>query len=192
MKYHRLLGGLLALWMASIPFVTALAHADEPRLEIGVERINPGGTLEIRGVDFAPEGPVTLVLTSQETKISLGIIAADVEGGFSLLYVLPAWLGEGTYTVEASSGEHQIAGPPFMVSGVAVAEEEEESQRGQEDALLAPMPTFAAPTVAAPTGGTPASPISTRARSSVALALVAVAAAGAALAAGISVRKRPR
>lgn len=54
---------LLAFSLFSIQPV--LAHGDEPRIEISVGRINPGGVIEVRGVDFEYEETATLALVGE-------------------------------------------------------------------------------------------------------------------------------
>jgi len=56
----------------------AFAHGGEPRLEISVERMNPGGIVDLRGVDFEPEEIITLMLVNSRSTISLGEVVADV------------------------------------------------------------------------------------------------------------------
>jgi len=112
----------------------------------------------------------------------MGRITADAEGGYTFILVLPERLAEGKYTVTATAAEHQITSPPFTVSGVAISAEEG-VQRGQEDALLAPMPS-SAPGIGPmplPTPGSSAQPSSTQ--PSLALIAIALTAVGAVLAA---------
>jgi hypothetical protein len=120
----------------------ALAHGDEPRLEINVERVNPGGVIELRGVDFEMDELITLELIGSDRSTPLGESVADVEGMFTQIITLPADLKEGTYLFRATTDDHVIESPSFVVWGAAVAAENEE-QRTDEDPLLAPMPTYA-------------------------------------------------
>ena len=50
----------------------ALAHVDEPRLEINTDRLNPGGIVDVRGVAFDYEESVTLVLIGSQADIPPG------------------------------------------------------------------------------------------------------------------------
>ena len=60
----------------------AFAHGDEPRLEISSDRLNPGGVIDVRGVDFEFEEVVTLALIGAEVEIPFGEVRADTEGIF--------------------------------------------------------------------------------------------------------------
>lgn len=129
----------LALSFAS----PASAHGDEPRLEINAEKVSPGGVIEVRGVDFEMDELITLDLVGPNVTIPLGEFVADVEGVFSQIVTLPMDLKEGSYTFRATTDDHIIESPAFVVWGMAIIENGEDSQRTDEDPLLAPMPTYA-------------------------------------------------
>jgi hypothetical protein len=117
------------------------AHGGEPRLEIGRQVLAPGEVLDIRGVDFESEASITLTLRGSQAEIPMGEILGDAEGGFILNFSLPADLPEGTYTVRARSADHEVDSPPFKVQGMA-AQEGGDQPVGENDMLLAPMPTL--------------------------------------------------
>ena len=169
-----------------------MAHDAEPRLEISADRSSPGGTLDVRGVGFGFEETVRLGLIGPDIEIPIGELVADTEGSFLQIVTLPADIREGTYHVRAMTDDHEILSPVLTVQGGPIASDEGGEARDEDDALLAPMPTYISPTLAAPTAAMPASPVSAQPRSSLAWVLVAVGAAGAALVAGLSVRKRRR
>jgi hypothetical protein len=127
--------GILLLCFAS----PTLAHGGEPRIEISADRLNPGGALDLRGVDFEFEEQITLDLVSQETVIPFGTVLADAEGIFLLTITLPADVAEGTYVMRATTDDHIVESAPITISGSADSEEGE--QRELEEPLLAPMPT---------------------------------------------------
>ena len=135
----------------------ALAHGDEPRLEISSDRMNPGGVVDVRGVDFEREEAITLMLVNAQTAIPLGEIFADVEGVFLQTVVLPVELAEGTYNFLAITEDHNITSPDLTVQGPAVVADGEGGQglRDEDDPLLAPMPTFAPAVVTAPVAAVP-------------------------------------
>ena len=58
MKHQRIVEGTVVLALAFSLTTRALAHGGEPRIEINADRLNPGGTLDVRGVDFSPESEV--------------------------------------------------------------------------------------------------------------------------------------
>lgn len=119
----------------------ARAHVGQPRLEINVERINPGGVLDIRGVEFDYEESINLYLERPGIVVQLGQITADLEGIFIHTIVLPSDLPAGEYSIRGVTEHHDVISPTFTVQGSAVSNEG--SGREERDALLAPMPTYA-------------------------------------------------
>jgi hypothetical protein len=138
---------LFALFYA----LPALAHGGEPRLEISVERINPGGLVEVRGVDFDYDEPVVLSLMRSEIQIPLIEVTADGEGVFTQIIVLPADLPAGEYNFRAKSDHHTILSPTITVWGAAVQDQEDNAVREQSDVQFGPTPTFALAVVSAST-----------------------------------------
>ena len=123
------------------------AHGGEPRLEISADRVSPGATLEIRGVDFEYEQEIKLDLLGDQLELPLGTVITDVEGGFSQVIVLPIDLAEGIYTLRATAYDHVTLSPPLTVWGSADLGGGEDPTE-QEDLMLAPLPTAAdVPTV---------------------------------------------
>jgi hypothetical protein len=132
------------LFLFSLLFAQpALAHGGEPRLEISVERINPGGLVEVRGVDFDYDEPVVLSLMRSEIQIPLIEVTADGEGVFTQIIVLPADLPTGEYNFRARSDHHMVTSPTIIVWGAAVQDQEDSAIRDQSDVQLGPLPTFA-------------------------------------------------
>jgi len=130
---------LFASWFTQ----PVLAHGNEPRLEISPGRVNPGGVIDVRGVDFEFEEVVALALIGSEVEVPLGEITADTEGIFLQIITLPADLPEGTYHFRAVTDDHEIVSPEILVQGSSVMNEAVEGQRDEGEPLLAPMPTFA-------------------------------------------------
>lgn len=122
---------------------TALAHGDEPRIEISSESLNPGSVLDIRGVDFELDEEINLTLVGPQNQISLGSAIADAEGVFLLTITLPVDLVEGEYVVHGTTDDHVLDSPPITVWGSANLGGGEDGLRSEDDGLLAPMPTFA-------------------------------------------------
>lgn len=140
----------------------ALAHVDEPRLEINTDRMNPGGIVDVRGVAFDYEESVMLALIGSQADILLGEVNANLEGEFIHTVVLPTDLVEGTYYFRATSSHHWVISPPLTVWGKAILEGGSQGLRDEDDGLLAPMPTLAPAVATAPapslqTAPTPAS-----------------------------------
>ena len=133
---------ILAFCLSSVP--PAFAHGRTPRLEISSERMNPGGVLDIRGVEFDYEELVTLYMERQGIVVSLGEINANLEGIFIQTIVLPSDLPAGEYTIRGVTEHHDILSPVFTVQGPAVSSEGSgQGPRDENDGLLAPMPTYA-------------------------------------------------
>lgn len=119
------------------------AHGRTPRLEISAERMNPGGVLDIRGVEFDYEEVVTLYLERQGIVVQLGQIVADLEGIFIHTIVLPPDLPAGTYSIRGVTEHHDVLSPFLTVQGPAISEGGGQGERDEDDGLLAPMPTHA-------------------------------------------------
>lgn len=123
---------------------TAYAHNGEPRLEINIERINPGGVIDVRGVEFDYEEAAALYLERPGIMIQAGEVIADLEGIFLQTIVLPADLPEGVYNFRAVSDHHEVMSPAVVVQGSAILSEgREQDNRDEHDNLLVPIPTFA-------------------------------------------------
>lgn len=141
MKYRLLAIAFIIFLRTFVVF----AHGDEPRIEISVDRMNPGGVVEVRGIDFEFEEQVSLILIGSRVEIPLGEIAADTEGVFLQIVTIPPDLMEGVYQFRAVTDDHQILSPELLVQGPVILNEEGggQGQREEDDGLLAPMPTFA-------------------------------------------------
>ena len=115
----------------------------EPRLEISVERINPGGIVEVRGVDFDYDELVALSMTRSTIQIPLNEVTADAEGTFTQVIALPADLPTGEYNFRAKSDHHLIMSPTLHVWGAAVESNEGNGIQDQSDVQFGALPTFA-------------------------------------------------
>ena len=157
----------------------ASAHSTQPRIEINQERLNPGGIVDVRGVSFGMEEPVTLTLISSNAEIPLGEMLSDAEGQFLHIAALPVDLAEGTYYFRGVTSHHFVLSPPLTVWGTAVAEGGGQGLRDDDDGLLAPMPTVAPAAVATlqpslPLEPTPASISNRNLSAPIALAVIGV------------------
>ena len=133
---------VITLSLFNVPI--ASAHAREPRLEISLERINPGGVLDVRGVEFDYEQSVNLYLERTGIVVQLGEVVTDLEGVFVHIVVLPIDLPEGVYNVRAVTTHHDVLSPALTVQGFPIlAEGGGQGERDEDDGLLAPMPTLA-------------------------------------------------
>ena len=124
--------------------LTVLAHATEPRLEINIDRIIPGGIIDVRGVAFDYEETVTLTLIVTQGELPLGEVVADTEGVFLHIITLPADLAEGTYYFRGVTTHHYAISPALTVQGNAIpAEGEGQEERWEEEEYLPyAIPTY--------------------------------------------------
>ena len=130
--------------MALAPASPVRAHGDDPRIEVGAQRLSPGAPLTVRGYDFAYETAVELTLVGESQRTPLASVTADVDGAFIHTVALPVSVAGGAYVVEAESGEHVVSGPPMLISGTPMAPDDQDTRLEEGDSLLAPMPTLAA------------------------------------------------
>ncbi len=138
----RSVATLVALCLLiALTSAAALAHDGPPRLELNTDRIPPGATLEVRGVNLASDESINLTLIGNGSEFPLGVAMTDAHGDFTQAFALPTELTEGAYIVRASKATGPVAEAPLTVFGPAVSAEDEGGQREEEDGLLAPMPT---------------------------------------------------
>ena len=144
MKIRLFAKVILIFHLVVLQAFVALAHGGEPRLEISVGSLNPGGVVEVRGVDFESEELVTFSLIGDMFELPLGEIVADTDGIFLQIIALPTDLAAGTYNFPAVTDDHEILSPALLVQGSAIISEAGgQGEPDEDDGLLAPMPTFA-------------------------------------------------
>jgi hypothetical protein len=153
--------GVAAVWLfASVTGV--IAHGGTPTLQLGVEVVHPGGTLEING-DMTTEGSVRLTLVADAdadtdaAQRDLGTASADGVGHFQVFVPIPPDLSTGAYHVVAT-GSFDRAEAPILLVGPALAPGEDGQQPGQDEALagVGSPPGAQQPAGAAATGTTAA------------------------------------
>jgi hypothetical protein len=180
------LGLAVALLVLSAAGVTA--HGGVPTLQLGAERINPGGTIELLG-DMTTEGTVELSLVGGTTVRSLGNAVADYEGHFQMFVIVPVDIAAGRYTVHAESAVER-ASAPLVVAGPPLGGEEGQLP-GQDEARAGVQPGASGPGVvesgrgASSVDGYDARPVKVSI-----LLLIVIGAVVAALAFGALVRTR--
>jgi hypothetical protein len=187
------LGAVLSLSLAIVSGVSA--HGGVATLQLGSERINPGGTLELLG-DMATEGSVeiTLVAEADGSVLALGTVQADYDGHFQAFLAVPDELPNGSYVVRARAAIDE-ASAPIVIAGAQVAGEEGQLP-GQDEALAggiaAPAPggSPAAAAVVTPRSSAPSQP-SQPADLPVTLLVVAIVVTGAIFLGGLA-RARSR
>jgi hypothetical protein len=118
----------------------AQAHDGPARLELNAEWLNPGAPLEVRGINIAPELPISLALVGGGTEFSLGQVLGDPHGDFTLAIEVPREATGGNYTVRAFGTNRVVVTAQLVIAGAPVAAEGEGGQRDESEPLLAPMP----------------------------------------------------
>jgi hypothetical protein len=128
----------IAAALGRVAAVPAAAHG-ELVFQVGAERIQPGGTVEVRG-DLGTGSTIDIVLISKidGTRRPVATLTNVDEGHFQDFVTIPADVATGDYVVEAGT-ESIAARAPLTVAGSAVAEGGDGPDRG--DGLLAPMPS---------------------------------------------------
>jgi len=127
------------LWIGHAP--TAVAHGGPPRVEIGAEQVSPGATLEVRGVNIAPEQRVAVALVGPNADFPLGVAVGDAHGDFTQIFILPTNLSPGTYSIRAAGENRVIVGVSLTIIGSAVSSDSEDgTQRDADEPLLVPLP----------------------------------------------------
>ena len=157
----RSIGIWLVLWLAAAA-PTVSAHGGVATLQLGAERVGPGGTIEVFG-DMTTEGQValTLIAASDGAARALATLATADDGHFQAFLELPADLSGGIYSVTAGNGV-DLASAPLVIAGPAAAGEEGQLP-GQDEAFAGggsaiPAATAPAPAVIPPQTLIPASP----------------------------------
>ena len=135
---------LIFILVILIQSFSVSAHSDEPRLEISVDRMIPGGVIDVRGVAFDYEEVVTLTLIGAQSELPFGEVIADIEGVFLHTVTLPIELAEGTYYFRGITSHHYIINPALTVQGNAILSEgeDEEERWEEEDYLPYAIPTY--------------------------------------------------
>ena len=158
MSFRIIVSVTLVVMLSLFVAPSVSAHNMEPRVEISLERLHPGEVVDVRGVSFDMDEPVTLTLLGTGVEIPLGEVISNAEGDFLHIVVLPSDLVDGTYYFRAVTSHHFVISPPLTVWGTAITEGGGQGPRDEDDGLLAPMPTFppAVATVSAPVVSMPA------------------------------------
>ena len=139
----------------------ALAHDGPARIELNSQQSSSGAELEIRGVNIAPEQPITLALVGADNEYPLGTAIGDVHGDFVIGVRLPAEALAGAYTVRAFGANRVVVVAPLTLVGSANGEGDE--RRDQSELMLAPIPQSQPAQPAQPQQSQPVQPAQTAA-----------------------------
>jgi hypothetical protein len=138
MRYRIFVQSVAILLMLALQIpAAALAHDGPARLELNRQQTSSGTELEIRGVNIAPEQPITLALVGAGDEYPLGTAIGDVHGDFVIGVRLPAEVPAGAYTVRAFGANRVVVAAPLTLVGSA---EDGGERRDQSELMLAPMP----------------------------------------------------
>jgi hypothetical protein len=131
--------------VASLLLVASVsAHGGVPTLQLNTDRINPGGTVELRG-DMTGDEPVELSLQAGDgSTLALGSIETDWEGHFVAALTMPVDVAAGTYVVRVKS-PFEEATTKIVVAGPPLAQEGEGQPLGRDEALAGPIAIASAP-----------------------------------------------
>jgi hypothetical protein len=128
--------GLLAVLAAGLP---ATAHGEDT-LQLGAERIQPGGSIEVRGDLGSGEAfAVSLISGIDGSRRVITTIAATEEGHFQSYVTLPTDVPAGDYLLEVAVDGEEVRGP-LTVAGSPFGGEEGAGPE-QEEGLLQPLPS---------------------------------------------------
>jgi hypothetical protein len=157
----------MAMTVAALVIVIAapaFAHG-ELIFQLGAERIEPGGSVEIRGdVGAGTSVEIVLIGKSDGSRRSLGTLADFEDGHFQGYVTIPADVAVGEYLLEAGT-ESIAVRAPLVVAGAAIVGGGE--RPGQDEPLVAPMPSgLGGPAVATLQPGTPLGAVGTGSRDS--------------------------
>lgn len=133
---------------------SASAHGGVPTLQLLSDRINPGGSAELRG-DMTGDEPVKLSLQAGDgSTLVLGTIETDWEGHFVTSMTIPADVAAGTYVVRVMS-PFEEATTRIVVAGPPLAPDGEGQPLGRDEALAGPVAPASGPTGRVATQWTP-------------------------------------
>ena len=122
----------------------AAAHGGVPTLQLQEDRINPGGSAELRG-DMTGDEPVDVSLQAGDgSTLALGRIETDWEGHFVTAVTIPADIAAGTYIVRVTSPLEE-ATTRLVIGGPPLLPEADGQPLGRDEALAGPVAAASAP-----------------------------------------------
>jgi hypothetical protein len=115
------------------------AHG-ELTLQLGTERIQPGGAIEVRGDLGSGESfEVALISMDDGSRRAIATIPAIEEGHFQSYVTIPPDISTGGYLVEVAAGV-AVAQAPLTVAGSPV-DDAGGRVPGQDEGLIQPVPS---------------------------------------------------
>lgn len=180
----RLGAGAVAALALAFSAGSVAAHG-ETYLQLGSERIQPGGQIEVRADLGAGDAfEATLISKADGSRRILGTLPATEEGHLQTYLTIPADVPAGDYLVELAY-DLTVLRAPLTVAGAPITGGEDGQQPGQDDGFGAAPSMTGGALPAAPSAGPIASgeaPASVRGRRDGIEGLAIVAIAGGAAA----------
>lgn len=182
--------GAAALAAALIGAQPVAAHG-ELILQLGAERVQPGGSVEVRGDLGAGESfEVALIAKADGSRRVITTIPATEEGHFQTYVTIPTDVPTGEYLLEVAV-DVVVVRAPLTVAGGPVGGDGG-AQPEQEEGLIAPLPSgfgVAAGAASLQPAGTATEPVANQSgRSLIDGVLVVAVALGAAIALVVGMR----
>ena len=110
-------------------------------LQLGAERIQPGGAIEVRGdLGSGEQFEIALISKANGSRRWIATIPATEEGHFQSHVVVPADVPEGDYLVEASF-DLAVVRAPLTVAGTPINPGEGGEGPDRADSLAVPLPS---------------------------------------------------
>ena len=124
----------------TLGFVASTAAHEELLLQLSAERIQPGGTVEVRGDLGAGESfEVALIAQADGSRRVIATIPAIEEGHFQSFVVVPADMPAGDYLIEVAVDLTAVRAP-LTIAGSPIGAEGGEGPE-QEEGLVQPLPS---------------------------------------------------
>ena len=121
---RSLLGGFVAAVVPLILAVAPVAAHGETFFQLGAERVQPGGSVEVRADLGAGEAfDLTLIGRGDGARRFLATLAATEEGHLQTYLTIPADVAAGEYLVEIAY-DVTVLRAPLTVAGAPIAGEE--------------------------------------------------------------------
>jgi hypothetical protein len=153
---RAILGAFAAL--AALAIATPVAAHGEYILQLGADRIQPGGAIEVRGDLGTGEAfEVALVSKLDGSRRVIATIPAVEEGHFQTYVTVPADVPTGDYLLEVAV-DLTVIRAPLAIAGTPITGSGEEGSGPDHDPLVGPMPTGAGAGVVAGSSAAPNAP----------------------------------
>ncbi len=125
-------------------------------LQLGAERVQPGGTIEVRGdLGVGEAFEVALIAKADAGRRLIATIPAIDEGHFQAYVTIPADTPTGDYLVEVAVDLSVVRAPLTIVGSAIVGADGVGDGPDHADPLIGPMPSMLAGGTGPGAGGAP-------------------------------------